>query len=262
MGWCTDDSTTFLKGLGYNVVRHPREGIAPLHLVGRQNGSVDLLGPLNLLITRPSGPLPRISADAEGAKIQGQASSKLDLSIGIDVLGAIIGAFGGNLGAAVNFTNARKIQFVFENVRSDFVVPLEVGNYLRDGSVDGGNLILKQYVMGNGSLFLITRVVKSRRFTVVFERSDNVGASVNVPVIQQVAGGSVKVEVDVQKAHVLSFEGDRDLVFGFRCFEVGVRNGDLTLIAGKEGAIALAAEAAPDAVPPALLREDALVDFG
>lgn len=261
MGWCTDDSTTFLKGLGYNVVRHPREGIRPLDLIGRQSGSVDHLGPLNLLITQPPGPLPKIDMDAEGAKIQGQASSKLDFSVGVDVLGAVIGAFGGNLGAAVGFTNARKMQFVFENVRSDFVLPLEVGNYLRDGAVDAGNLVLRQYVMGNGSLFLITRIVKSKKFTVVFERSNNVAASVNVPVIQNVAGGSVKIEADSQRSHVISFEGDRELTFGFKCFEVGVVNGELSLIAGKEGAVALSAAPEPEKVPPVILREDALIDF-
>jgi hypothetical protein len=50
------------------VVRHPREGINPLDLIGRQNDSVDYLGPLNLLITNPPGALPAIHPDNEGVK--------------------------------------------------------------------------------------------------------------------------------------------------------------------------------------------------
>jgi hypothetical protein len=261
MGWCSDDATTFLKDLGYNVVRHPREGIRPLDLIGRQNDAVDYLGPLNLLVSKPHGPLPRIHPDAEGAKIQGKASSRLKFSLGVDVLGAVIGSFGGNLGAGGSFTNARTVQFVFENVKSDHVVPLEVGNYLRDGDVDAGNLIVREYVMGRGKLFLITRTVKSDKFTAVFERSSEVGAKVDVSALQGVASGNVKVEADAKRGHVISFAGNRDLTFGFKCYEVGVLNGELSLIAGKQGAIALSAEKEPDKVPAVILREDALVDF-
>jgi hypothetical protein len=213
------------------------------------------------LITNAPGRLPQIHPDTEGSKIQGKASSRVKFSLGVDVLGAVIGSFGGNLGAGGTFTNARTVQFVFENVKSDHAVPLEVGNYLRDGDVDVDNVILKQYVMGRGKLFLITSTVKSNKFTASFERSENVGANVNVPVLQGVASANVKVEVDAQRAHVVSFEGNRDLTFGFKCYEVGVLNGELSLIAGKEGAIALSAEKEPDKVPPVILRDDALVDF-
>lgn len=261
MAWCQDDATTFLKGIGYNVVRHPREGINPLDLIGRQNDSVDYLGPLNRLITNPPGALPTIHPDTEGVKIQGKTSSRLDFSLGLDILGAVIGSFGGNLGLSGSFTNARQIQFVFDEVKSEHVVPLEVGDYLRDGVVDVGNLILRQYVMGRGELFLITRVVKSRKFLVRFERDNEVSASVNVPALQQIAGAELKVAASVEKNHEITFEGTRHLTFGFKCYEVGVVDGTLTLIAAEEGAVALRAAAQPDKVPPVMLRRDALVDL-
>ena len=94
---CSDKSTTFLRGLGYNVVRHPSADFTPLGLLGRQNGETIRLGPLNLLITNPPGPLPKVTADVVAADINGQATSKLDIGIGANILGTLIGAMRGAL---------------------------------------------------------------------------------------------------------------------------------------------------------------------
>ncbi len=58
MGICKDESTAYLQRLGYNVVRHPQEGIKPPHLIGRQRGTTSFLGSLDQLITNPSGSFP------------------------------------------------------------------------------------------------------------------------------------------------------------------------------------------------------------
>jgi hypothetical protein len=72
MGIRKDKSTTYLAGLGYNVVRHPSAGFRPLTLLGRQNGAVNRLGPLNLLITNPPDTLPQVTADVLSADVNGQ----------------------------------------------------------------------------------------------------------------------------------------------------------------------------------------------
>src|SRR5262245_38431634 len=109
MGICRDDSTAYLQRLGYNVVRHPQEGINPLHLVGRQGGATSFLGSLDKLITNPPGPLPSIEMNLVAADVNGKRSSKLKLAVGANILGSVIGAMGGNLGVDTSYTNARTI---------------------------------------------------------------------------------------------------------------------------------------------------------
>jgi hypothetical protein len=74
VGICNDQSTTYLKRLGYNVVRHPREGIAPLDLVGRQGKVTAWLGSIGGLITLPAGPPPTAEHDLTATDINGQQS--------------------------------------------------------------------------------------------------------------------------------------------------------------------------------------------
>jgi hypothetical protein len=44
VGICKDDATSYLKHLGYNVVRHSHEGIDLLQLIGSQSRTASYLG--------------------------------------------------------------------------------------------------------------------------------------------------------------------------------------------------------------------------
>ena len=51
MGVCHDKTTKMLRTQNYNVVRHPRDGINPLDLIGAFKDAVHQLGGLDKLIT-------------------------------------------------------------------------------------------------------------------------------------------------------------------------------------------------------------------
>jgi len=115
-----------------------------------QNKETQVLGLLSQLITSPRT-LAWRHLDEPAANISGQKTAKLDVGIGANILGTLIGAMGGNLGVNLGYTDARKVEFTYKDVTLDSAVPLDIGNYLRDGRVDAGNLILQQFVLGNGS---------------------------------------------------------------------------------------------------------------
>jgi hypothetical protein len=241
MGICKDQSTTYLKRLGYNVVRHPQEGIAPLDLIGRQRGTTGYLGSLDKLITSPAGPRPNVERDLAAADVNGQKSSKFSLSVGTEILGSIIGAMGGQLGVQTGYTNARKVEFHFTGVLKDRATPLDVGGYLRDGEVDAGNTVLREYVIGNGDLFLVLETIKTKKLVVRYEREQGVDAAVDIPVIQELLGAEIAVSALAGSSGMISYEGSTYLTFGFRCFEVGIDDGELRMMASKPGSIPLAA---------------------
>jgi hypothetical protein len=241
MGICKDQSTTYLKRLGYNVVRHPQQGIVPLDLIGRQKGTTGYLGSIEKLITSPAGPRPSVERDLAAADVNGQKSSKFSLSVGADILGSIIGAMGGQLGIQTSYTNARKVEFHFTGVLKDRATPLDVGDYLRDGEVDAGNTVLREYVIGNGDLFLVLETIKTKQLVVRYERDQGVDAAVDVEAIQDLVGGQVAVTASAASGGMVSYEGSEYLTFGFRSYEVGIDDGELRLMASKPGSVPLAA---------------------
>ncbi|MGH9320381.1 MAG: hypothetical protein ACRD3V_10930, partial [Vicinamibacteria bacterium] len=110
---CGDPSTRFLKNLGYNVVKHPRMGIRPLELIGRQNKAVTRLGVIEQLVTQSDSARPAIFENEPAANVNGQTSASITLGIGLNILGTILSAMGGNLGINATYTNARKITFLY-----------------------------------------------------------------------------------------------------------------------------------------------------
>ena len=259
MGICNDDATTYLRRLGYNVVRHPREGIAPLDLIGVQGGETRYLGGLGQLLVA-AGKLPEIKRDEVAADVQGKSSSKLSAAIGVSLLKTVTAALGGNVGVNSGYHRAKTLQFVFTKVLSDSVKPLEIGDFLRAGEVDVGNLLLEQYVLGNGRLYVISRVIKTNHFTIQAERGSGTAAELDVPAVKGVASGSLKIDVSAAATGVVSYDGDKQLVFGFECFEVGVVDGVLSLTSARSGSVALATGEAA-AVPAAMLGDGNLVSL-
>lgn len=253
---CVDRSTTYLKQLGYNVVRHPQAALDPLDVLGKRRRSVQVLGRLDALVVPAAGAtLPEVQRGLPTADIDGQASSALGLDLGLDLLGAILGAMGGQLGAGLDVSGAQRLQFVFRDVTADQVVPLEVGRYLRGAALDTSNPVVAAYRRGGGSLFLITKTLRSHRITVRFTREDGAEARLEVPVIEEVVGGNVAVRANGERASEVTFEGPQLLTFGFQCLEVDERDGALTLKAVQPGS-AFLGEGGGTRAETALLTED------
>lgn len=257
MGICRDKATTYLMRFGYNVVRHPRISVRPLMLIGRQRRSTELLGSLAGLIKDP-GPLPVITPDQVAAGISGQETSKLDASIGVHVLGNILGAMGGKAAVKGHYGGAQTVQFTFPEVTMDSVDALEVSSFLRRTEIDRDSPLLEQYVLGRGNLYVITAVVRAQKFLVSAEARGGGGVSVDVSAIQGAVGGDVSVAADTSRVGAVSYEGKERLTFGFKCFEIGVEDGVITMLNARPGSLALEADEMPTA---AILEPEALLDF-
>jgi hypothetical protein len=258
MGICIDRSTKFLKDLGYNVVRLPRAGIEPLQILGVQRGEALALGTLDRVLSKATAPLPQLKRDEAVTNINGQRSSNLSASLGLNVLGAIVGAMGGNLGFKAQYKDAKTITFEYADVLGDSIVPLEVGAYLASAEVDYDNKVVEQYVLGNGRLYLITRTIKSKTFRVEAKASNGTAVTIDVPVLKDAIGGNVAVTVGGSSATAVAYEGPDPLVFGFQCFDLGIRDGNLTLVNTPAGGTAMDASE-PTAARPVVIDRDGLL---
>ena len=120
-------------------------------------------------------------------------------------------------------------------------MPIDIGNYLRDGTIDAGNLVLKEYVLGNGELFIVTKTAKSKEFEVRFEHKNQVAASVKVPLLQDLVGGDIGVKESSEDGATIRFAGPQALVFGFQCLRIAIVDGEISLVTVQPGGIVAAA---------------------
>jgi hypothetical protein len=247
MGLCSDNSNQYLRDVGYNVVNLPRDFLPPLSLLARQGDSIEYIGGIDKLITKPAGSLPTATTDQTAANINGKSTSSLKLSLGLSILNGLIAGLGGSkLGASAGYTNARTITFEFNNVTFDSVAALDVGNYLRDGDVDESNPLLAQYVLGNGKLYVVTERLRASEITTSFEVSGGVNAQLDVPAIANQVGGNLKVEIANGRTNAVKFKGDHALTFAFKCFQIGVKDGVITMFSVKPGSVVASLDEEPN----------------
>jgi len=266
MGVCHDKTTTMLRTQNYNVVRHPREGINPLDLIGTVKDAVHQLGGLDKLITNPPPNAPTITRDQAAADLEGQQSDKQAAGIGLSFLSSILSALGGNLDVSAQYQNARRLQFTFNDVVTDTVAPLDVGEYLKKGQVNSDNLVLQEFVLGKGTLFLITQTLKAKKITVKSENEKGGEVKVDVPVIKGIASGKVNVEANADQSSLVTYSGTKSIVFGFQAFRVGVAGGVLSLVPAAPGSVSFGVTFDPTLSKgpgdPVLIEdEETLLDF-
>ena len=91
MVFCSDKALTYLNRQGYNVVRLPRKGTSPLDVLGRDTGALEKLDDLSQ-IWRYQHPLPTISPPQAATQVNGQKTGDLSASMGLKILGGILGA--------------------------------------------------------------------------------------------------------------------------------------------------------------------------
>ncbi|MGW2588263.1 gasdermin [Streptomyces virginiae] len=242
MVFCSDKTATYLAGLGYNVIRHPYADLRPPMVIGRTSAGTEWLGDLTDLVKDPQAKLPETVGPVPEADISGKSSSAMSFKVGTDLLSAFIGAMGGTLGAAVNYTDARTMLFKFQDVHKYQVKPAAVSDYIESGDLKWDSLLFRPYLEGEGQLFVVSNVATATSLTVSYERGHGTGAKVELEPLEDLLGATVDVSRDAGRAHEITYSGKQDVAFAFKCFEFGFFDGRPKLLNVKAGGVALDVE--------------------
>jgi len=182
---CRESSIQFLREDGYTPIRVPRERIKPMDLIGRLPGAArpkQIGSLLEIVVPRPGVSPPEIVADEVVSEVSGKKTDKLDIGIGLNLLGTIfraLGAVSASLSAA--FSSARHVEFVYEDVLSDSVSILGLRGFLgKHPPLDPDNPAVADYFIGDGQVVVITRTLKSNSFSVL--ATDDQGRKVDIDV--------------------------------------------------------------------------------
>ncbi len=236
MALCKDPALTYLNRLGYNVVRLPRAGIAPMDVLGREDGRVERLGDLDQ-IWSSTLPMPQPKPAEPASSINGKQTEDLKLSIGMRILEGILAG----MGAAVPqlkfaYQHARSVQFTFAQVHLISVDPFNLGRYLAAGDLDSRNPFVAHYFDDEGcEAFVITEVLRSDTFTLIAKDEKGAEAGVDVPVIQRAVGAKVSVSYSGSRTTELVYKGQEPLAFGFKAFGIDYVDGSWRVRGMKPG---------------------------
>jgi hypothetical protein len=213
---CRDEKISYLRKFGYNVISLPRAGIRPLTVAFLHgSGRLTELGYLPEIWTAKE-PAPQPIAGEDVSKIGGQSTTKLEASVGLDILANLVQALGANpIGVKAQYEKAKTFEFTFKEVERERITAFALGKYLIKGTMSSCDPFVKRYFQPTEKVYVVTEVLKSSGFGVTATDSSNAGLDVKVPMIEQALSGQVAIKVQKKSTGTVEFTGDKKLPFAF-----------------------------------------------
>jgi len=206
--------------------------------------------------------LPPLVPDIETAnKISGTASSRMKLSIGLDILGGIVGALTGqNLSLGAGYENAKTMSFQFDDVKVDRIDIILLDQFFSKADFKESSRSIEK-LMIDDKVGVITATLRSKRYLVSAQDDSGKNLTLNVPVIKGVASGTLKVEAADNSNTLVAYEGTKAVAFGVQVIRLFFdENGNYTAFNPfKVGEAAVRGLEAQAAVPEEFSVEGAFV---
>ena len=163
-----DQSITFLRSFGFSVFRFPRASAQPLELMHRDGKDLTRLGMVPDLVDAGEIAAPDVRRDGNpGIDIEGKETSKVNVAIGLSILGGFISALGGGkLGLDVAFNKARTVTFQYTAVIEDVVDVLAVEKFVKAGRISPHIPSGTLEKLLDGEVYVVTSVLKTKKIVV------------------------------------------------------------------------------------------------
>jgi hypothetical protein len=217
-----DQSLTFLREFGFSVFRFPRASAQPLELMHRDGKDLTRLGSLPDLVEAGTVKTLKVRREANpGIDIEGKESSRVNVAIGLSILGSFIGALGGGkLGLEGGFKNARTVTFEYTGVMEDAVDILALEKFVKAGKVSSLIPAGTLEKLLDDEVYVLTSVLKTKKIVVKAQGEGGTAVKVDVPVVQQAVGANLKVETTKTKESRVAFEGPVPVAFAFQAVQL------------------------------------------
>jgi hypothetical protein len=217
-----DQSLTFLRQYGYSVFRFPRASAQPLELMHKDGKDLTRLGMLPDLVEPGSVTSVDVRREASpGIDIEGKETSRVNVAIGLSILGSFIGALGGGkLGLDIGFKNARTVTFQFTGVMEDAVDILSLEKFIKAGKVSSLIPAGTLEKLLDDEVYVLTSVLKSRQIVVSAQGEGGANVAVDVPAVREVVGGTLKVDSASTRDSRVAFAGLVSIAFAFQAVQL------------------------------------------
>jgi len=239
LGWkslCSDDPLVTALQTTYKAIplRVPATNVRPLQVLRNDGERTDRLGSLaDALEGTATLEVPLQTAQVAAAL--GHSSRKVNLSLGLDILGPYLRAFGlSTVGLEGAFEGASQVSFSFASVERTYVDALALGKAIRGKKIDTSNPALADFTDPDTpwGFYVIEGILTSPQISVQVESTNDASFKLNVPAIQALLG-SVKagVEVSASDGRELSVAGTVPLTFAFSVIRFYLTDGAITSVA-------------------------------
>lgn len=216
---CVDSSVGFLNGMGYNIVRYPKDSVK-VHMVyyGTKRGMEPLMRLDEMLCE--GGRLPPVKRSGPLPTISGLETDRLSASAGLQLADRCLQAMGAPASASadISLDATGGMSLVMENVMNHSIRHADIPTYL-DGKPLSELYVNARDLVGSKHLYLIVETITSDSFSIRLSSEADASLSGQLAMLGKRLAGT-KVEVSSRADGKLTYKGPRQLTFGFKAMEL------------------------------------------
>ncbi len=241
---CNDPTIRHLKRYGYNVLRLPRADALPLEILSRRGSELTRLGRLGDILANESIGLPAIQLGAPGISISGKQTARMDIGLGVTMLGTILAAMGGDVGVKAQYRQARSIALSYENVAEEKVDLTRLDTFLSSAVFrEVGNTILE--LLEADKIYVFSSVLRAKEFGIAAYDESGTAIKLDVPVVQAMIGTHLEVSTAASNESKLVYKGAQELTFAFKAIQLVYEDGAFRRFRPASAGSVVAASVAP-----------------
>ncbi len=211
-----------LSDYGYNLVALPKEDIAPLMLLYKNNDVVSAVeSTVDKLFAVADAPLPVISKDKTVTNLNGGASVVFDGDGGVALLDWLLKTLKmGKFSAKAEIDATHKVKITYENVKEDKVDLLSLDNFISSSDPVEGKFNAFKEKLEDSELYVINNVLKSNSFSIAVE--DASGAKVDMEAtVKGIVDSNVNISRNTNNDITLKNpNADSYIVFAFKAQKI------------------------------------------
>jgi hypothetical protein len=207
----------WLKPYQFIALLLPRRNLNPGDVMFRGNGNFDQkVGDLSMLLASAAA-LPQTTSGEPTGSIARSFEKRVDLGLGAKILGALFGgAASSKLGADLEAKRASSMSMTYEDVTQDSMPVLELQLWLQGTTIKVPGQTTRW--LNDNKLAAVTAVLRTATLSVVATQESGASIELNVPEIQGLVGGDVKVSRRSSASSKITFSGKEPIAFGFQAF--------------------------------------------
>jgi hypothetical protein len=172
----------------------PNSAVQVLQVLTRQRSVLRHFSDLTTVLRGSDGDGgPRVTRDVVVANTGGITTHTDKIQLGLAVLGAIVGALGGGqLGLDAAAGTSRSVQYSYTGVLKDYVDLGDLDQWLATADLHNHSGAVSELITAE-KLYVVTEVLRATGVAVSLVDSHGQAIRLDVPSIQQLVGGTVRV---------------------------------------------------------------------
>jgi hypothetical protein len=212
----------FLPDSDYLPLALPSSDMDVLWVLTREREVIRRFGVLGDVLTGPTPPGEEfVRRNADVVDATGKANHSLKIGLTVSVVNTILTALGGKAGLNLSDTGAASVEYTYSDVHADTVDLVKLDTWLAEADLAHTAPRVSDLVVAE-KIYVVVGALKASGISVSLLDNSSQSVDVDVPTIQNLVGGSIKIDTASGRSNTITFHGTQSLTVAAKVAQLKV----------------------------------------